>query len=190
MAFRTLYLFRHSQSVDNKRQIFSGWRDTPLTSFGLSQAKKVARKLKGKHIDVAFSSDQKRALQTLDEVLKFHKGAPVIIDPRLRERNYGKLTGKSKVAFAKKNPKLYAVYHRAYNIGPPQGESFKDVNARVQPFIHDLLHIMKNYKVNVAISAHGNSIRPLRKYFEHLTISQMRKIENAQDKYWAYRVKV
>lgn len=187
---RTIYLFRHSESVDNRNKIFSGWRDSKLTAKGLSQARQIARKLRHKHIDLAFTSDLTRAIQTLDEVLKFHKGVPVIVDARLRERDYGRLTGTSKVAFEKKNPKLYAIYHRSYNKGPPKGESFKDVNERVAPFIKDLLHIVKAYKVNVAISAHGNSIRPLRKHFEHLTITQMRKIENAQDKYWAYRVKV
>ena len=36
-------------------------------------------------------------------------------------------------------------------------------------------------KVNVAISAHGNSMRPFRKYFEKLTIKQMMKLENLWD---------
>jgi broad specificity phosphatase PhoE len=187
---RTVYIFRHSESTDNRNGIFSGWRDAKLTPYGISQARKIAKKLKTKHIELAFSSDQTRALQTANEVLKFHKGVPIIVDARLRERDYGKLTGTSKEAFKKKNPKLYQVYHRSYNKGPPGGESFHDVNKRVAPFIKDLLKIMKTFKANVAISAHGNSIRPLRKHFEHLTISQMRKIENPHDKYWVYRVKV
>ncbi|HSU72239.1 MAG TPA: histidine phosphatase family protein [Candidatus Binatia bacterium] len=190
MATRTIYIFRHSESTDNKHQIFSGWRDPKLTAKGIAQAKKIAQKLKRKDINIAFTSDLTRAIQTLNEVLKFHKNVPVIVDARLRERDYGRLTGTSKTAFEKKNPKLYRVYHRSYNVGPPKGESFKQVNARVAPFIKDLLHIVKEFKVNVAISAHGNSIRPLRKHFEHLTISEMRRIENPHDKYWAYRVTV
>jgi len=188
--YKTVYIFRHSQSVDNKNGIFSGWRDSPLTKFGISQARKIAKKLKGKKIDLAFSSDQKRALQTAHEVLKYHPDVPIIVDARLRERDYGKLTGTSKLAFQKKNPRLYEVFHRSYATPPPGGESFKMVNERVRPFIRDMLKIMKSYKVNVAISAHGNSIRPLRKHFEKLTNDQMRRIENPQDKYWTYKVKV
>ena len=49
---------------------------------------------------------------------------------------------------------------------------------------------MKKYKVNVAISAHGNSMRPFRKYFEKLTRHQMMKLENPWDQYFEYNVKV
>ncbi|MBI4144657.1 histidine phosphatase family protein [Candidatus Woesearchaeota archaeon] len=190
MAYRTVYVFRHGESYDNIDHIFSGWRDSKLAPKGVKSAKLLARKLRNKRIDLAFSSDQTRALQTLDEVLRFHKGIPVVIDARLRERDYGALTGKSKDAFEKQNPRLYMIYHRSYTRSPPKGESFKDVNERVKPFIHDLIKLMKSFKVNVAISAHGNSIRPMRKHFEHLSIAQMRSLENAHDRYWAYRIKV
>lgn len=190
MTFRTIYIFRHGESTDNVNRIFSGWRDSKLASKGVKSAMLLAKKLKSKQIDIAFSSDQVRALDTLKEVLKFHKNVPVIIDARLRERDYGTLTGKSKDVFESENPRLYAVYHRSYNKGPPKGESFRMVNERVKPFIRDLIKLVKTFKVNVAISAHGNSIRPMRKYFEHLTIAQMRSLENAHDKVWAYRIKV
>ena len=190
MATRTVYIFRHAESRDNKKKIFSGWRHSPLTNKGKQQAGVVAKKLRKKRFSICFSSDQDRAIQTARIVLKYHKGVPVIVDARLRERNYGKLTGTSKVALQKKYPRKYQIWHRSYNIAPPGGESFKMVNARVRPFIKDLINIMKHFKVNVAISAHGNSIRPLRKHFEKLTISQMRKIENPHDRYWSYRVKV
>jgi len=190
MATRTVYIFRHAETVHNKKHIFSGWSRTKLTKKGRKQAGAVGKKLKNKKFAMCFSSDQDRALETAQIVLKHHKGIPIIVDARLRERNYGKLTGKSKLKLEKKNPRQYQIWHRSYNIAPPGGESFKMVNARVKPFIKDLLKIMKQFKVNVAVSAHGNSIRPLRKHFEHLTISQMRKIENRHDKFWSYRVEV
>jgi bisphosphoglycerate-dependent phosphoglycerate mutase len=49
---------------------------------------------------------------------------------------------------------------------------------------------MKEEKCNVAISASGNSMRPLRKYFEKLTINQMMKLENPWDNYFEYVINV
>ena len=190
MAFRTVYVVRHSQSVDNEHHVFSGWRDSPLTNQGIETAKILAQKLKHKQIDLSFSSDQVRALDTAKEILEFHKETPIIVDARLRERDYGALTGQSKIAFQLKNPKLYEVYHRSFNKGPPKGESFKAVDKRVQPFIKDLISIVKEMKVNVLIAAHGNSIRPIRKHFEHLSIHQMRTIDNPHEKIFEYKIKV
>jgi len=56
--------------------------------------------------------------------------------------------------------------HRGYNIAVPGGESFADVEKRVNCFIKDLKKFMRKNKVNVAISAHGNSIRLFRKIME------------------------
>jgi bisphosphoglycerate-dependent phosphoglycerate mutase len=49
---------------------------------------------------------------------------------------------------------------------------------------------MKKEKVNIAISAHNNSMRPFRRYFEKLTIKQMMKLENPWDNYFDYAVEV
>jgi hypothetical protein len=44
--------------------------------------------------------------------------------------------------------------------------------------------------VNVAISAHGNSMRPFRKYFEKASVSQMMRWEMPYDDYFVYNVPV
>jgi len=49
---------------------------------------------------------------------------------------------------------------------------------------------MKKEKINVAISAHGNSMRPFRRYFEKLTLQQMMELENPWDDYFEYVVRV
>lgn len=64
------------------------------------------------------------------------------------------------------------------------------VEKRVNAFIKDLLKLMKKEKVNIAISAHGNSMRPFRRYFEKLTIDEMMKLENQWDEYFEYTVEV
>jgi len=144
----------------------------------------------------------------------------IINDDRMIERSYGNLEGFSHKGFVDKiGEKDYKMLlhwdmidhmhgkerqefedemgeielqtvRRSYDIAPPGGESVKDVEKRVNMFIKDLLKMIKKEKVNVAISAHGNSMRPFRKHFEKLTKEEMMKLENPWDKAFIYRVKV
>src|SRR3989344_4358837 len=86
--------------------------------------------------------------------------------------------------------KQYDTWHRSYDIKPPRGESVKDVEKRVEAFIKDLLKFMNKHKGNVAISAHWNSMRPFRKYFEKLSKEKMMKLENPWDDYFVYTVEI
>ena len=107
------------------------------------------------------------------------------------ERSYGKLQGKKHSTIIKQyGHKQFEIWHRSYGMAPPGGESMKMVEKRVNTFIKDLLKKMKKEKVSVAISAHGNSMRPFRKYFEKLTIKQMMQLENPWDDYFEYSVEV
>ena len=84
----------------------------------------------------------------------------------MMERCYGVLQGRTHASFIRKHGVgLFNIYHRSYATPPPKGESIKMVERRVKSFIKDLLKVMKKYGVNVAISAHGNSMGPFRRYF-------------------------
>ena len=105
------------------------------------------------------------------------------------ERSYGNLEGKyHKTIIQKYGKKQFDIWHRSYDIAPPKGESVKDVKKRVDSFIQDLLKKMKKDRINVAISAHGNSMRPFRKYFEALSVKKMMKLENPWDDYFEYSI--
>ncbi len=144
----------------------------------------------------------------------------LIEDDRMIERSYGKLQGKSHKAFVKeegtdtyktllhwnKIDHLHGrekeefiqktggaelkIIRRSYTVPPPGGESVKMVQKRLESFIKDLLKKIKKEKVNVAISAHGNSMRPFRKYFEKLSIKEMMELENPWDNYFEYTINV
>jgi 2,3-bisphosphoglycerate-dependent phosphoglycerate mutase len=103
----------------------------------------------------------------------------------------GYLKGKEKKEFIEKiGAAELKIMRRSYDVPPPGGESVKDVEKRVNSFIKDLLKKMRKEKVNVAISAHGNSMRPFRKYFEKLTIEGMMRLENPWDNYFEYTIGV
>ncbi len=173
-----LYVFRHGETNDNRRRIFSGWRQSRLTPLGIKQAEVLAEKLKNKRIDLAIQSHLIRSKHTLRIVLKYHPKTKIETDDRIIERNYGGLTGTSKTALMNKNQELMAKYRRGYDFPPPHGESIKMVEKRVFPFCRELAKKMKKEKINVAVSAHGNSMRVLRRFFERMGIEEMLTHEN------------
>ncbi len=82
----------------------------------------------------------------------------------------------------------YKLIHRGYDIHPPNGESFADVEKRVKSFIRDLIKLMKKEKVNVAISAHGNSIRLFRKIMEEASKKETTSWFIPYDKVFVYKI--
>lgn len=184
-----IYLFRHGVTQDNSEGIFSGWRDVGLNNKGFRDAKIVALRLKDKKIDLAFQSPLIRSKQTLKEVLRYHKNVKIKTDDRIIERNYGKLQGKNHLQIVEKSGfEKYDKWHRGYDLRPPKGESLKDVEKRVMEFIKDLLILIKERKINVAISAHGNSMRAFRKYFEKLSIKEMCGLYNDYELVYEYSI--
>jgi 2,3-bisphosphoglycerate-dependent phosphoglycerate mutase len=181
-----LFVFRHAETTDNARGIFSGWRDPVLTSQGLSQAHEIAEQLEREQIDFAFTSHLERARKTLEVVLDSHAAIPVFVDDRLIERCYGLLQGKGKRKVADERPEWFAQIHRGYDFPPPEGESLKMVEDRTLPFLAQLKEWLRQNPGNVAISCHGNSLRPIRRVFEHLSLKKMLQIENPQDQAMAY----
>ncbi|MFA6268390.1 MAG: histidine phosphatase family protein [archaeon] len=183
----SIILFRHG-SVVSKKNIFCGWLNLPLNKEGESEAKELASKLKNERIDVAFCSDQLRSQECLVEVLKYHSVAKVIIDPRLRERHYGALTGKEKELERKKSASGFAEIHRGYYATVLGGENLFLVGKRVFPFMNDLLKFMQKEKCSVAISAHTNSLRLIQEYLEGLTPRQATLFEHHPAQYKKYLV--
>jgi broad specificity phosphatase PhoE len=107
-----LFVFRHAETTDNSRELFSGWRDSEITSRGLLQAHEIAKQLSRCKIDYAFTSHLKRARHTLKIVLEKHPPVPVFVDDRVIERCYGVLQGRSKRIIEREDPDFYAQFHR------------------------------------------------------------------------------
>lgn len=185
-----LFVFRHAETTDNSNHIFSGWRDPDLTPKGLLQAQEVAQQLEQEKIDYAFTSHLLRAKRTLEIVLKPHLNVPVFMDDRLIERCYGTLQGKSKIEIAAERPEWFAKVHRGYDFPPPEGESLKMVENRTLPFVTQLKSWLPYNPGNVAVSCHGNSMRPIRRVFEHLDLKQMLQLDNPQDQAMEYALHV
>jgi 2,3-bisphosphoglycerate-dependent phosphoglycerate mutase len=163
---RLLVLVRHGQSDWNLKNLFTGWKDPGLTQLGIAEAEAAGEKLRqgGYRFDVTFTSDLKRAQDTLDIMLDKlgQTGLPVIKDKALNERDYGELTGLNKDDARKRwGEEQVHIWRRSFDIAPPGGESLKDTAARVLPYFEKeiLPRVLKGERV--LVSAHGNSLRAL-----------------------------
>jgi broad specificity phosphatase PhoE len=87
-------------------------------------------------------------------------------------------------------PEWFAKIHRGYDFPPPEGESLKMVGNRTLPFLVQLEEWLRRNPGNAVISCHGNSLRPIRRVFEHLSLRQMLQLENPQDRAIAYALHV
>lgn len=184
-------MFRHGESYFNEARRFTGWKDSRLTPKGIKSARMLAKKMRNLRFKVAFVTRLSRSKDTLKEILRYHPECKKIIkDDRMIERSYGSLEGKYHKTIIKKfGKKQFDVWHRSYDIAPPKGESIKMVEKRVYSFIKDLLKFIRKNRVNVVISAHGNSMRPFRRYFEKVSVKEMMKWEIAYDRYFRYCIK-
>jgi 2,3-bisphosphoglycerate-dependent phosphoglycerate mutase len=182
-----IFLFRHAQTTDNVNRIFCGKRDPDLTESGIEEAKKIRYELKNETITKAYCAPNIRCKHTLEIVLDPHGGVETIADPRIRERDYGDLTGKNKDQTAKLYPKEYPIWHRSYSTPPPNGESLKQVEVRVFEFLNEVLkNVYQNDVILICTSA--NSLRPIRRYFEKMTEVQMASFEHTRGKIYSYEV--
>jgi len=183
-----LFIFRHGETEDNLTHTFSGFRQSDLTENGIEEAKQIGDRLKDEPVTKAWQSDLIRSQHTLELVLNgYHQNVLVFTDPRIKERDYGDLTGLNKDEIAKQNPEQYKLWHRSYDVPPPNGESIKMVEVRVMSFLNDILPTLKPDDV-VFISASANSIRPMRKYFEHMANEQICSYEYTPAQIFEYQI--
>ena len=201
-----LVLIRHGESEWNKANLFTGWTDVELSEKGRSEAQEAGRILKaeGYDFDVCYTSYLKRAIHTLNFALDEMDRAwlPVHKSWKLNERHYGALQGlnKSETA-AKYGEDQVKIWRRSFNVAPPAlepadernpalqeqyrnekseklplCESLEDTIARVVPYFEDVIARDMKEGRRVLITAHGNSIRALVKYFEDLTPEQILEV--------------
>ena len=201
-----LVLLRHGESIWNKENRFTGWTDVDLSRQGIEEAKKSGQilKEKGYIFDVAFTSVLKRAIRTLWFVLDEMDlmWIPVYRSWRLNERHYGALQGlnKSETA-AKYGEEQVLIWRRSYDIRPPSlektderypgndpiyadldekdmplTECLKDTVERFLSYWHEVLAPTIKSGKRVIISAHGNSLRALVKYLDHISDDDIVKL--------------
>lgn len=177
-----LVLVRHGESLWNKENRFTGWVDVPLTAKGEKEASEAGKQVRkeGIEFNVAYTSQLDRAINTLDIIIKeLGVKLPVIKDYHLNERNYGDLQGLNKEETAKKyGQEQVHLWRRSYDVRPPGGESLEDTQKRTVPFFQNTILLdLTQYRKNVLVVAHGNSLRSIVMYLENIAPEQIVNVE-------------
>ena len=158
-----LILVRHGQSVYNEENRFTGWKDVDLTQKGIDEAIACASLLNNENIDLAFTSNLKRAQKTLALILgELNLNIDITKNEALNERDYGSLVSQNKFEAAEKYGKdMVQKWRRSYDIPPPEGESLKMTLERTVPYFKSSIFPLLSNNKTIIVSAHGNSIRSI-----------------------------
>jgi len=140
--------FVHGTTIDNKKNLCTGWAGGELSTLGIEQAKELGEivtlptgRQEEQKFDALFCSDLKRAVDSAE--LGFANKYEIIQDKRLRECNYGD--------FNQANEKNVN-YKEHITLPFPNGESLEDVEKRIKEF---LMYLKENYNnKHIAIIAH------------------------------------
>lgn len=200
MKHGTLVLVRHGESRLNELNRFTGWLDIPLSKKGLDEAHAVADHCQKFEYDAAFTSNLERAHETLLVILSHQrkigifnhekdkrycyqqkaprkfvdKTIPIFTSEKLNERSYGDLQGLNKNSAVKTFGKTNVFnWRRGFSDRPPKGESLEDVYKRVVPYFKSSVHPLVKKGQTILITAHGNTLRALIKYIEHISNEQI-----------------
>ncbi len=151
-----IFAVRHGETEWNLSEKQQGHFDSPLTENGIKQAQLLAAGLADKAIDIMFSSDLGRALQTA-KIIAEKLGLEIRTDSRLRERHLGIMQGLAKAEFAEKFPEEAA----KFNTGDPdyvfpEGESARQRFNRSIACVEDLA--THNAGKRILIVGHGGTL--------------------------------
>ncbi|MEK6627078.1 MAG: 2,3-diphosphoglycerate-dependent phosphoglycerate mutase [Bdellovibrionota bacterium] len=202
----TLVVVRHGESVWNKDNRFTGWKDVDLSPKGVTEAQKAGKilKEKGFTFNMAYTSRLTRAIKTLNFILdemNLH-WLPVLKEWQLNERHYGGLQGLNKTETAEKyGEDQVKIWRRSFDTPPPLmdkkdpehpskdlryadveanflpgGESLKDTAERVLPLWHQKISQDIKAGKRILIAAHGNSIRALVMHLEALSPAEIMEV--------------
>lgn len=141
-----IYLIRHGETDWNRQNRLQGIEDIELNETGLLQSKQCADAFIGVPVDLILTSPLKRAKVTAEIIAETLDAGPVVVEPGLTERDFGKLSGMS----FEDRETLYA--HTAVPGMEPREtviERFMDVLYR---------HIDADAAHNIVIVSHGASI--------------------------------
>ena len=201
-----LVTLRHGESVWNKLNLFTGWRDVPLTDLGVSEAAAAGRTIAdaGLSFDIAHTSVLTRAVVTANLALDAlgMVWLPVMRTWRLNERHYGALQGLDKKETTERHgAEQTHLWRRSVNVPPPPvavespehprndpryarlppdvlpaTECLLDVIVRVLPYWYDTIVPQLRGGLDVLVVAHGNSLRALMMHLERISASEIAEI--------------
>ena len=202
-----LVLLRHGQSEWNAAGIFTGWENAHLTAVGEEEATRAGTLLAEHGVYPAFvhTSLQRRTIRTADLALAAadRDWIPVRRSWRLNGRHYGALQGRNKAQVrAEAGEQQFMDWRRSYDATPPplspdaersrlsdpryqtlppearpNGESLRQVSARLLPYWYDAIVPDLRDGGCVLVVSHGNTLRALVKHLDSTPDDQIADLD-------------
>ncbi len=129
----------HATSLDNEAGIASGHFDVALSATGREQAAQRRDDFAGQPIDAVFSSDLQRASETV-RIAFGDRDVPLIEDVRLRECDYGELTGRPSEEIAAARP-------QHIDVPFPGGESYAQIAAGMRSLLDEIAATRESQRI-------------------------------------------
>ncbi len=130
------FILRHGEALSNKKEIVSCWPEkfrSPLTQKGREQIKSLIERLKKEKIDLIFSSDILRTMETA-KIIGKGLGIEPQYDKRLREYNLGIFNGRPLAEVRR----FFKSEEDRFKIRPPKGETYTEIEKRILDFLKDI----------------------------------------------------
>jgi len=157
--------------------------DIPLSVKGKYQARKTGVFLAKEfgRFDAVFASPFKRALDTAKLIAGSLPKTRIIIEERVREKEFGIADGLTREEIKTLFPYEYfrKLKEKKYYYRPIGGESYPDVNLRIWSFLNTL--VREYSKKNVLVVSHSAVMLCVRKLLEKLTEKQVLDINRNDD---------
>ena len=161
-----IQLIRHCETEWNRLERCQGISDLELNNNGINQSISLKDFYFDKHVDLIFSSDLKRTMQTALEINKNLK-SDIIQNEILREMDQGDFGGLS-FSYIRKN---FAAQLLEWRSNPkkfriPNGETLGEVQERALDFMENLFIQYKSHK-NIIIVSHNLVIASILCYYSN-----------------------
>lgn len=202
-----LILMRHGQSEWNRKNLFTGWVDIPLSEQGIAESIEGGKLIADEPIDVIFVSELIRSQMTATLAMLRHKSGkvpcmqhlkggehsgwteihsaaaqesviPMFAAWELNERMYGDLQGMNKQQMREQfGDEQVQQWRRSFRLAPPNGESLAMTAERSVEYFQHAVMPWIHKGKNVFIAAHGNSLRAIIMFLKKLTEEEVMHLE-------------
>ncbi|MBM7097423.1 histidine phosphatase family protein [Bacillus sp. H-16] len=168
----SLYFTRHGETMWNREGRLQGWHDSPLTKEGENIAKSLGHYFRDIPLSTIYTSTSGRTIRTA-ELINSGQKTPIVLDERLREIHLGEWEGKTReeIASGYSKERLEAFWNNPEAYKPAGGETFCQVESRVNDFISDIYRNHQNG--HVLLVTHTVIVKLLLKRFKNRMLHQL-----------------
>jgi len=176
---KKIFFIRHGESEWNILHKIQGQKNVPLTDNGREQAKQLGNRLINENIDIIYTSDLSRALETANTISKFIR-RPAIKSKEIREINFGPWEGMTLEEIKKGYKQEYCKWLKEpHKLKLDDGETLEMLEKRAMGFVNDILN--NNNSKNIAIVSHSATLKVIilnllgigNSYYKNITLKNV-----------------